>query len=163
MHTATILITGSREFGRIHAHEAAHRQLMDQALRTGITLLQAQYGAEIDPLIVHGDARGADTLAARWAVAHNIRCEAVPARWDLYGKAAGPRRNIAMLETYAPELVLGFPLNNTASKSRGTYHCMRAARERGRRVVCCTYGDDLMQLQREAASTPHNTQPYNGM
>lgn len=149
MHTATILVTGSREFGRIHEHEAAHIRLMDHALHTALAWCVTHHGTDADLLIVHGGARGADTLVAQWAATHHIRCEAVPARWDLYGKAAGPRRNAEMLEKYTPDLVLGFPLGDTKSKSRGTYHCMNLARQQGRRVICCTYDVDLAQLQRE--------------
>lgn len=58
--------------------------------------------------IVHGAARGADTLAAKWAMAKGIIEERHPARWSIHGKAAGPIRNTAMIES-GVDLAVAFP------------------------------------------------------
>ena len=52
--------------------------------------------------IVTGGARGADSLAMRYAEEKGIPCKVFPAEWDAYGKAAGPIRNKAMA-AYAKE------------------------------------------------------------
>ena len=44
------------------------------------------------PLVVHGGARGADTLGGEWAAAHSIRVEVFPADWKRHRRSAGPRR-----------------------------------------------------------------------
>lgn len=77
-------------------------------------------------ILVHGAARGADSLAAAiWREA-GLPVEAHPADWDRYGRAAGPVRNTHMVSLGA-ELCLAFPLG----KSVGTRHCMRAAEQAG--------------------------------
>lgn len=59
--------------------------------------------------IVHGKARGADTLAQLWAERMAIECIAVPADWKTHGYAAGPLRNKKMLDEYRPQAVIAFP------------------------------------------------------
>lgn len=48
--------------------------------------------------IISGMARGADSLGVRYAKEHNIPLVEVPAKWDLYGKSAGYKRNLEMAE-----------------------------------------------------------------
>jgi len=60
--------------------------------------------------VIHGAARGADTLAATWARANRVPdVIAVPADWKQHGKAAGPIRNRQMLELHQPDVVIAFP------------------------------------------------------
>lgn len=59
--------------------------------------------------IVHGGARGADTLCGEWAKARGIPVARVDADWDFYGKKAGPIRNQWMLEFFQPTYAIGFP------------------------------------------------------
>ena len=72
----------------------------------------------VDPIevVVHGCAKGADTIADEWAVARGVGRECYPADWDRYrgpGKnPAGPIRNRAMLKNGNPDVVIAF--------SRGT-------------------------------------------
>ena len=62
-----------------------------------------------DILIIHGGAKGADTLANEFALENNIPVSVFPANWVKYGKAAGVIRNTQMLEEGKPNLVLAFP------------------------------------------------------
>lgn len=48
--------------------------------------------------VIHGGARGVDTLAAQWASAHRVPTSVYLADWDGHGKAAGPIRNGDMLK-----------------------------------------------------------------
>lgn len=65
--------------------------------------------------IIHGNATGADTLAALWAShtwKHNgdsIEVKVFPADWDKHGKSAGYIRNQQMLDEGKPDLVIAFP------------------------------------------------------
>ncbi|WP_181160982.1 SLOG family protein [Labrys okinawensis] len=59
--------------------------------------------------IVHAGKRGADLLAARWAVAHRMKSIVERASWLRYGVCAGPLRNEHMLNCYEPFLVVAFP------------------------------------------------------
>jgi hypothetical protein len=60
-------------------------------------------------LVIHGAARGADTLGAEWAVERNVEVWAFPARWEQDGRrAAGPKRNQRMLDVGQPQGVVAF-------------------------------------------------------
>lgn len=48
--------------------------------------------------IVSGGALGADKLGELYAKNNNIPLKKFPAKWDLYGKSAGYRRNAEMAE-----------------------------------------------------------------
>lgn len=97
-----------------------------------MTPSDAEYEPHRRLVIIHGDATGADQGAhlASLRIPECVEIR-VPARWVTLGKAAGPRRNIEMLDTYYPDVVLAFPLG----ESRGTRHCMREARYRMMPVV----------------------------
>lgn len=59
--------------------------------------------------MIHGNARGADTLAGNWAKKNKIeKITAVPADWNTHGKRAGYLRNIAMADL-GPECCIAFP------------------------------------------------------
>lgn len=59
-------------------------------------------------LIIHGDARGADSLAKRYAIERGIPHLPFPADWQTHGRAAGPIRNKEMLRQN-PDIVIAFP------------------------------------------------------
>ena len=59
--------------------------------------------------IVQGGARGADSLASRWAKRNGIPDIKVDANWDFYGKKAGGLRNGWMLNFIKVDIVLAFP------------------------------------------------------
>ena len=48
-------------------------------------------------VLIHGDGRGADQCADRWAKMRDIPVRTFQADWDGLGKAAGPARNRAMV------------------------------------------------------------------
>jgi len=60
-------------------------------------------------VLIHGGARGADALGARWAAQNDVEVLPFPADWDLYGKRAGPIRNRQMLRLGQPDLVIALP------------------------------------------------------
>lgn len=60
-------------------------------------------------VLIHGAARGADTLASDFAKAHGIKVEGFPADWGKHGKRAGWLRNKQMLDEALPHLVVAFP------------------------------------------------------
>jgi hypothetical protein len=75
-------------------------------------------------VLAHGAARGADTLAARWA--RRTECPVRPylADWDAYRDRAGPIRNRLMLDHFGPQLLVAF------TGGVGTADCVRCAWER---------------------------------
>jgi len=80
-------------------------------------------------VVVHGAARGADTLADRWAYRNGVAVERHPARWrenGVYNPQAGLLRNRKMVALGA-DVCLAF----IHSGSRGASHCARLAEQAG--------------------------------
>ena len=80
-------------------------------------------------MIVHGGAKGADTLAGNWCYERAVPMMLVPAEWALHGKKAGFIRNAKMLAVGKPDLVVAFP------GGVGTAMMVRLARKAGVRVI----------------------------
>ena len=87
-----LLITGGREFTD---RDVIERALLDIEQRPDV--------------VIHGDAAGADRVAASVAKEHGLDVWKFPANWARYGKSAGPRRNYQMLVEGRPTHVLAFP------------------------------------------------------
>lgn len=83
-----ILITGSRHW--------RDRDTIRRAIVDTIDRWTADGGCGY-VTVVHGGARGADTIAGE--IARELRCvvEVHPADWQRYGRAAGPIRNAEMV------------------------------------------------------------------
>lgn len=77
--------------------------------------------------ICEGGAKGADTLAYKYANNRGIPLTTVRAEWDKYGNKAGPMRNQKMLDEFKPDLVMAFP----TKESRGTWDMVRRAERAG--------------------------------
>jgi hypothetical protein len=75
--------------------------------------------------LIHGAARGADSLAAAWASSRGLAATAYPAKWDIHGRSAGFVRNKQMLDEGQPHLVVAFP------GGAGTAMMIRIARSAG--------------------------------
>ncbi len=83
-------------------------------------------------VVVSGHARGADYLGERWARENGIEVEQHPARWDTYGKAAGPIRNQEMADSAGSEgMLVAFPIGD----SKGTMDMIRRAKRKGMKVI----------------------------
>ena len=90
----TVLVCGGRTYNN---KETIHEVLSSIHKETPISVL------------IHGAAKGADTLAGCWARENNIKEKQCPALWNTYGKAAGSIRNQQMLDSNTVELVIAFP------------------------------------------------------
>lgn len=114
-----ILVTGSRDWPKHVAIKPAldgvHAAMPDRML-----------------VVIHGDCpTGADAAAREWTLnaifsGADVLEEAHPADWAGHGKAAGPRRNAAMVASGA-DLCLAFIRNG----SRGASHTVALARRAG--------------------------------
>ncbi len=83
--------------------------------------------SEVDA-IVSGGAKGADSLAVRFAQEHNIELIVKKAKWDKYGRAAGPIRNKLIIQE--ADAVAAFP----SSSSKGTRNSIELAHSMGKRI-----------------------------
>ncbi|WP_429016050.1 DUF2493 domain-containing protein [Comamonas sp. 4034] len=72
-------------------------------------------------LLVHGDASGADSLAAAWAIVQGVQIRAFPAAWNKHGRRAGPIRNSEMVACGIDGLVAFPGGNGTADMVRQAY------------------------------------------
>lgn len=97
-----VCVTGGRDFlDKNHVFEAL--DLFFQLVAFEVSIL--------DIRIISGGATGADTLAIEWAKFNEVNYEVYPAKWKIFGKAAGPKRNREMAET-AIDYLIAFPGNN---------------------------------------------------
>lgn len=116
MANMRVLVCGSRDWGDLNA------------ISERLSLLPP------DTTIIHGAASrrvdgrevSADVLADVVAHELNMKVEMYPADWKTHGRAAGPIRNIEMLDS-GIDLVLAFQRN----RSKGTQHTIDQARRRG--------------------------------
>jgi hypothetical protein len=95
-------------------------------------VLDEAHAANPIDCLIHGAARGADQLAADWALDRGILCKAYPADWAHEGRGAGPKRNQRMLDLGKPHIVIAFP------GGRGTEDMMERARKAGVPIATVT-------------------------
>lgn len=79
-------------------------------------------------VIVHGAARGADTIAGAVAERMGFEVEAYPAEWRKFGRSAGPIRNRQMADS-GIDLCVAF--HEDIANSRGTADMVNVCRKRG--------------------------------
>ncbi len=71
--------------------------------------LDAVHARKTITCIIHGAARGADSLAGEWERERGVEELRFPADWNTHGKKAGPIRNQQMLDQARPDGVIAFP------------------------------------------------------
>jgi len=97
---------------------------------------------EIKQIISGGD-KGANRLAKRYAEENTLDYKEFPAEWDRYGKSAGYRRNVQIVES-ADEVVAFW--NKT---SRGTGHSIQIAKELGKPMHLFTFDNSVSIIDDE--------------
>lgn len=110
-----VLVTGDRNWNRMDIIERELRKLSK------------------DTIIIHGTARGADTIAKFVAERLGMVVRPFKPEWHIYGRAAGPIRNQKMLDEGKPDLVLAFHEN--LDESVGTKDMVTRARKAGLKVI----------------------------
>ena len=94
-----IIVAGSRSFNDYHKME----EVLSETVSPNCE-------------IVSGGARGADTLAKKYALEHNIPYKEFPADWNAFGNSAGIIRNKQMSE-YGDALVSFWDGESKGSKN----------------------------------------------
>lgn len=110
--------------GRDYADESLLFTWMSYALTKSLKVFKPE-----EVVVIHGAARGVDTLANNIAIRCGIEVRRYPADWNQYGKSAGFIRNQHMLDHGKPDLVLAAP------GGRGTAHMVRISLERNIPVI----------------------------
>ena len=90
-----------------------------------------------DITIIHGAARGADSIAGNIAKEFGFKVKEFPADWNKYKKAAGPIRNKQMLDEGKPDLVIAF--HNKIEDSKGTKNMVTISKEQNVKVEIIKY------------------------
>ncbi len=104
VESAKVAVVGGRNFSNY------------KLMKTMLDIYNDKYGIA---MIVSGGARGADTLAEKYAHENEIDLVVLMAKWSEEGKRAGPRRNVRIAEMV--DVALAFP----DPKSKGTWHLVK--------------------------------------
>lgn len=121
-----VILCGSRDW------EDAHPIYLTLA---GLKAMCEAIGEEL--VLVHGAARGADSIAGDIGTSLGIRVIPVPAEWDKYGKKAGPIRNQKMLDDHDISAVYAFRL---PGYSNGTDDMITRAKDAGKPTYVTRWG-----------------------
>lgn len=94
------IICGGRDFGKC-----------EEEARVIIKVLTKIIVYDRDAFFISGGASGVDSSAETFAQAHGTPFAKVNANWRIYGKSAGPIRNLWMIRLQ-PDAVIAFPGGN---------------------------------------------------
>ena len=93
-----------------------------------------KYGIQKDQAeIISGHCQGVDQMGERYAKENGIPCSIFPAQWSKYGRSAGFRRNVGMVN-YASEAEHPLVIAFWNGQSHGTGFTIQKAREKGIQV-----------------------------
>jgi len=113
-----ILVCGGRDYG----NRTYFFSFMDRVLET---IGGTGENPRRNVVIIHGAARGADSLADDYGSERGLRVIRYPADWNTHKKAAGPIRNRLMLTDGQPHVIVAFPGGN------GTADMIRQGKKAG--------------------------------
>ncbi len=111
-----VVIAGSRNYTN---YEEA-KNYIDHCLKDVL--------AKYDVIVVSGGCKGADLLGEKYASERGLKIERYPARWELYGKYAGPKRNAEMAQI--SDYIICF----WDGKSKGTKSMIEFAKDMGKPI-----------------------------
>lgn len=126
MDRVNMLVCGGRNYGEIDDKPEAQWIEERRFAFELLTTIAEVFGVDT---LTHGNARGGDRLAARWASPRGMIVRSFPARWNGHKLAAGPIRNRLMYAKSRPDLVVALPGGN------GTADMVEVAREGGTKVI----------------------------
>lgn len=86
-----------------------------------------------DCVVIHGGARGVDSMAGEIATFLGLSVMEFPADWKRYGRAAGIIRNQQMLDEGRPNTVVYF--HEDLANSRGTKDMVTRAQRAGLPII----------------------------
>jgi hypothetical protein len=117
---ATKSLRGQEQLNMLKVIVAGGRDFQDFDLLT--KKLDILFSKRADVVIISGMAKGADSLAVKYAEENKLRVSEFPAQWQKHGNASGFRRNIEMAR-FADACVCFWN-----GKSPGTKHMIDTAK-----------------------------------
>lgn len=128
-----VLICGDRNWKRSDIMET----IFDTVLKDKLTVL------------IEGEAQGADRISRNIAQDRGIPYEAYFADWKRYGKGAGYKRNLRMLEEGKPDLIVAFYTD--IEESKGTKMMINLGVDAGIQVLlvseCCESDFEVTEIK----------------
>jgi len=118
MNEFRVLVCGGRDYD----NRAYFFRFMDRVLET---IRGTGDSPKRNAVIIHGGAKGADSLANDYGTERGLRVVLYPADWKTHGRAAGPIRNIKMLTEGQPHVIIAFKGGN------GTADMIRQGKKAG--------------------------------
>jgi hypothetical protein len=124
MSVQRLIVTGSRDYPATPEGWAYLRKVLMAYASKGV-------------ILVHGGARGADSMAGYIWQSWGLPVEVYKADWDKYGKSAGYKRNETMVAQGADVLLAFYLVDNDPTKVHnvGTGHCVNIATQWGVETV----------------------------
>ncbi|MCI2230298.1 DUF2493 domain-containing protein [Polaribacter sp. MSW13] len=119
-----LIIAGSRNFTNYQKLKTVCNQF-----------LQNQTDIEI---VSGAHYKGADKLGEQYAKEKEYPVTKFPANWNRYGKAAGPKRNLQMVN-YADALIAFWD-----GKSRGTLNTIKLAKQKGLTIKIIHFNKNML-------------------
>lgn len=131
MASVTLLICGSRDYGKVKQEREAIFRALDALCWSREWILSPDEDGNWLPnvRVISGKAPGVDTAAIDWAINSWCDFQEYPADWDKHGKAAGPIRNKQMIDEGKPDYVIAF------KGGKGTANMIKQAKEAGIPVI----------------------------
>ena len=116
MNEFRVLVCGGRNYN----DKQRSFRILDKALEAA-TLAERPF------VLIHGGAKGADSLAGLWASMRKDSVEerVYPADWSTHGRGAGPIRNQKMLTNESPHVIIAF------EGGKGTAHMVSIGKKAG--------------------------------
>jgi predicted Rossmann fold nucleotide-binding protein DprA/Smf involved in DNA uptake len=139
-----IAIVGSRDF---NDYEFLLKK-MEEVVNSNMLLFT--YEGEFPMFsVVSGGARGADTLAERFALEHGVPIEIFYPDWNHNPKSAGILRNLRIID--ASDIIVAF----WDGKSTGTKHTIDTASKLGKDVYVFNFTTKCFHLEAKIATIEH--------
>lgn len=103
------------------------RNAMYSKYQKSIEHIFDQFSITAQDMIIHGGCKGIDSIVNIIAQRRGCQIQMLKAEWDKHGHAAGPIRNIDMLNL-KPDIVIC--IHPDLTQSKGTAHMYREAKKR---------------------------------
>ena len=109
-----------------------------EALEKVVDKVISELNSSEESEIVSGHCQGTDLLGEFYAEKHGLKCSVFPAKWEKFGKAAGPIRNSEMIDYISDSenpMVIAF----VGPNSKGTMDTVNKAVKAGFTVYKIEY------------------------
>lgn len=121
-----VIVAGSRQFHNFEFVQQHLDNILFPAQNPDIEIISGSCSTGVHTFTTSDGVKvyGVDGLAERYAFENNLVSRSFPAKWERFGKFAGPIRNLNMAK-YADRLIA------FSSGGKGTANMIKCAKEQG--------------------------------